>query len=79
LNKKEYKEKTGYDPKQDDLERVNCNLAGNIGHYYCGWCLDHNAPRFECGCFISRKSSYDPQIPAIKTFLNDAHTRSEKT
>lgn len=47
-----FKEKTGYDPIQDDLERANCTLAGTLGHYSCGWCEEHDLPHFQCGCGI---------------------------
>ena len=41
---------TGDKPELDDLERVNCLLAGSNGHRQCGWCREHNKPRFVCGC-----------------------------
>jgi len=44
-----FKLRTGYPPVDDDLERVNCNKAGEPGHFYCGWCLQCNLPRFKCG------------------------------
>lgn len=39
----------GFAPKDDDLERVNCPRAGEIGHSHCGWCLLDDKPRFICG------------------------------
>lgn len=43
---------TGDSPTQDDLERVNCPLAGKIGHRACGVCEKHNKPIFICQkCF----------------------------
>ncbi len=50
ITKKMFIEMTGRKPQDDDLERCNCNLVGNIGHWSCGICLEHNKPRFECGC-----------------------------
>ena len=44
----------GYEPKDDDLERVNCDKAGTIGHMQCGWCQTHDAPRLKCGCLFFR-------------------------
>jgi hypothetical protein len=41
---------TGYMPENDDLERCNCEKAGEMGHQSCGWCETHNLPRFHCGC-----------------------------
>lgn len=32
-----FKHATGREPQQDDLERSNCKLAGQIGHAQCGW------------------------------------------
>jgi hypothetical protein len=38
----------GITPIQDDLERVNCGKAGEIGHSHCGIC-ECGQPRFICG------------------------------
>ena len=32
-----FKLHTGSDPKNDDLERCNCDKAGTVGHDFCGW------------------------------------------
>jgi hypothetical protein len=40
---------TGQAPSMDDLERCNCPMAGEIGHYYCGWCHTCDKPRWVCG------------------------------
>lgn len=37
-------------PEQDDLHRVNCSMAGSVGHMQCGVCVEHDQPRFICGC-----------------------------
>ena len=37
-------------PINDDLERINCKQAGEIGHTMCGWCDIHDRPIFECSC-----------------------------
>lgn len=50
MNAEMFEEKVGRPPQHDDLERVNCPDAGKDGHWYCGWCLEHDLPRFECGC-----------------------------
>lgn len=42
--------RVGHLPQQDDLERVNCPKAGDLGHWYCGWCPTHHKPYFICGC-----------------------------
>ena len=43
-----FKERTGRDPKHDDLERCNCPEAGHPGHYMCGWCEKCDMPKFMC-------------------------------
>lgn len=47
----EYVAATGYEPEDDDLERVNCPKAGKAGHLQCGWCITHNKPKFICNCW----------------------------
>ena len=54
-----FKRKMGYKPQDDDLERVNCKLAGKIGHSLCGWCKIHDKPRFMCGCLVNAGDSAD--------------------
>jgi len=49
MNAKEFTEKVGRPPEQDDLERVNCEKAGERGHRNCGWCRACDTPRFMCG------------------------------
>ena len=41
-----FKEATGRDPEQDDLERCNCRSAGELGHFFCGWDHEKNVPQF---------------------------------
>lgn len=52
MNAHEFEQATGRKPEQDDLERVNCDKVGQLGHICCGWCPKHNGPNFECGCNI---------------------------
>ena len=42
----DFEQLTGQAPKQDDLERVNCDEAGNAGHHQCGLCEQCGYPRF---------------------------------
>ena len=46
----EFTKNTGKPPVLDQLERVNCKLAGDIMHFHCGWCPEHNRPRYSCMC-----------------------------
>ena len=32
----------------DCHERITCERSGAPGHYACGWCKEHNGPRFVC-------------------------------
>jgi hypothetical protein len=44
---------TGRAPVLDDLQRCNCEDAGTIGHWGCGWCR-HRKPTFLCPeCFMA--------------------------
>lgn len=55
MNCKEFTQLVGREPDMDDLERVNCDSAGAIGHSCCGWCFIHSKPKFEClECFESK-------------------------
>lgn len=53
-----FKEKVGRDPEHDDLDRCNCNKAGEAGHLQCGWCEDHDKPRFDCGCYYQKSNPF---------------------
>ncbi len=37
---------TGFPPERDDLERCNCDKAGQIGHFRCGWDEKRDLPNF---------------------------------
>lgn len=41
-----FEKSTGYKPEYDDLERSNCDKAGQIGHSMCGWDKQRNMPNF---------------------------------
>lgn len=45
----EFEAMTGRPSENDDLERVNCQHAGTLGHYSCGWCWHCAKPVYECG------------------------------
>lgn len=49
ITKEQFKEATGRDDTQDDLERCNCQNAGKIGHMSCGWNYTKNMPVFMVG------------------------------
>lgn len=62
----DFKVLTGRDPQYDDLDRVNCLLAGQIGHVQCGLCpcgsglptfacFDHAVPRL---CYVYGNKAY---------------------
>ena len=51
ITSEQYKEAVGVDPKDDDLERCNCEKAGEVGHWSCGWDKITNLPVFLSGAF----------------------------
>lgn len=46
ITSKMFKEATGNNPIEDDLERSNCDKAGTPGHTHCGWNYRVNLPMF---------------------------------
>ena len=46
ITAKYFTEKVGNSPENDDLERVNCPQAGELGHFFCGWNEEKDLPRF---------------------------------
>lgn len=50
LSEEDFFEMTGHESQQDDMERVNCENPGQVGHSQCGICSEHQKPRFICGC-----------------------------
>jgi hypothetical protein len=71
ITKKKFKEATGRKPSDDDMGRVNCTAAGTMGHYQCGWCEEHDKPRFVCACLL-RISSRPPASNIITVELTVA-------
>lgn len=50
----QYEYRYGRPPEHDDLERINCDCAGDPGHRQCGWCVECNGPRMFCHSCSSR-------------------------
>jgi hypothetical protein len=46
ITAEQYEAAVGHPPEQDDLERSNCDKAGQIGHECCGWDHERNLPEF---------------------------------
>jgi hypothetical protein len=72
MNAKEFEQRFGFAPQQDDLERVNCPLT-EIGHQQCGICEKHNRPMFMCS-FSCRK----PRYIVVGVCQAGWHSRSEQ-
>jgi len=49
ITEEKFREATGEEPVNDDIERSNCERAGMPGHWTCGWCDDCDMPVFMCG------------------------------
>ena len=54
----EFTAAVGTEPLDDDMARVNCSSPGRIGHFRCGWCDEHELPRFVCSCLLFKHHSY---------------------
>lgn len=46
ITRARFKASTGLLPEQDDLERCNCDKAGQLGHFQCGWDKERDLPNF---------------------------------
>lgn len=46
VTRSQFKAATSFSPEQDDLERCNCDKAGQLGHFMCGWDEKRNLPNF---------------------------------
>lgn len=49
ITAEQFEKATGQKSEKDDLERCNCNKAGELGHLMCGWNKTANLPVFMCG------------------------------
>ena len=49
ITREKFIERVGREPEQDDLERCNCQHAGEIGHWGCGWNSERDLPQFMVG------------------------------
>ncbi len=58
ITEQKFKEATGFDAENDDIERCNCNQAGTFAHEYCGWCSVCDKPIMICG----HKLKYSDEI-----------------
>lgn len=48
----EFFDMVGRFPENDEIDRLNCVEWGFPGHYLCGFCDEHQVPRFVCGCEV---------------------------
>ncbi len=49
ITENEFFDLVGEPPTDDDLDRVNCEKAGEIGHQSCGWNYKYGCPMFQRG------------------------------
>lgn len=49
ISAEKYEHATGHPPERDDLERCNCDKAGQPGHTQCGWNNHADLPVFMAG------------------------------
>lgn len=48
FTEEQYTYRYGRLPEHDDLDRINCQQVGTVGHGQCGWCDSCNGPRMYC-------------------------------
>lgn len=41
-------------PTAEEMNKINCDQSGVIGHTLCGWCTKHDRPRLVCKCPAKR-------------------------
>jgi hypothetical protein len=41
--------RVGHEPRDDDMDRVNCGCSGELGHRFCGWNWEKDMPVFMVG------------------------------
>ncbi len=60
MTPEQFKAAVGREHRQDDLERANCDKAGQHGHTNCGVC-EHQLPVFCCQeCFVRSSGQGEP-------------------
>lgn len=70
-----FKASVGTDPINDYLDRCNCNLAGTLGHMYCGWDDARDMPNFVPGksrrpdFLLARITHLEGLLHQVKGFL----------
>lgn len=63
----DFKRNLGMEPEADDLDRINCEHAGDFGHRGCGLC-SHDRPKF-WPCADCQASALDGHRPADKSII----------
>ena len=48
ITAEEFHQVTGHVPKDDDLERCNCEELMEVGHQSCGWNEERQLPNWMC-------------------------------
>jgi hypothetical protein len=46
ISAERYEAAVGHAPQDDDLDRANCSMAGQVGHTQCGWDDERDLPEF---------------------------------
>lgn len=46
ITAEQFEAAVGHPPENDDLVRVNCPKAGQLGHFQCGWDVVRGMPVF---------------------------------
>lgn len=68
ITAEQFKQATGHEPQDDDLERSNCPLAGRMAHSCCGWDNELNLP-----VFIAMAVRMQRGLPPISNVMQNVH------
>ena len=72
ITAKKFKERLGFAPRDDDLRRCNCLLAGEIGHEYCGWDKERDMPAFmPAAPLINKKGAVEMNDTQILDWIQE--------
>lgn len=71
ITREKFIEATGHEPDNDDLERCNCSMAGEVGHYFCGWNHAKNKPQFMTEPVINPRNDASPNSKPAKFYSLD--------
>lgn len=80
ITAEQFEAAVGHPPKDDDLDRCNCDKPGHMGHWACGWDARRGMPHFIPG--TAKNARYYNNVNAQwyeKVFLTGITCRNHST